>query len=322
MSTVCSRKHGAGLRSCAEGFASLLLGLVAVLMIDFASPAFAGVLIGNGGDAVVCPGGRAPELLDLFEARRMHGALTLGQPGNPGAGKDAVGLVGEVLARARQRDHWLGSDLEKELAVFFSRVRFVDEAELGAVDDATPAVPLASCRLQQLAVHTFWDDGQPPTFRIDRALWSEMEPVQQAGLIVHELLYSIARRDRALMRSDDVRPLVGRLFAFPHELPREYPAWAAALRRVGHGFFAYSIPGLRAPFRVSLESPAPRFDSRGLPVEMRLVTDSWIRVRVETSPGTAQIRLNNTASRTRRLLFQQQKLSMQVFLQGTLTKAV
>lgn len=182
--------------------------LISIVLGQFA---FAGVVHGGGGSAVVCrdvDGSiQSAELLDLFEARSK--GLKLVPEANLAA---SYGLF---------MDRWIGYNggvgADESETLLYNHINdFLSKAfitgpgqKLPRLNDFTTGPIPQGCAFEQLAI---FDDSEVRLF-IDREIWNALNNQNRAALIGHELIY---RNDRMLYGYSDsnkTRELVGRFFS-------------------------------------------------------------------------------------------------------------
>jgi hypothetical protein len=159
-----------------------------ILMLTLLStPAFAGEIVGNGGDVIACPD-KAPVLLDFFEAGAVHGLARRA---------DLTGATPQEIAKATLRDlkrlnPTRARIYERRIDKFEEEASFVAGAELADIPDSHPIVLPNGCKLRQIAIQKPRMLPQDPLYVIDLDLWNALDMAQKAGLIVHEVIYTDA----------------------------------------------------------------------------------------------------------------------------------
>lgn len=160
------------------------------LMITvFSSMVFAGGReVGNGGNAVVCTNSKSKivsvELLDYFEAREVRGFHI--DLGNKTDSLDTK--LKTAVARLRSFSPNRANRLQNEINNFFKNTRFLTNQNLTTISDSEHISLPQNCQLMQLAIQRkpiFSEDKQ---FYINQFLWKKLDTLNQAGLILHELL--------------------------------------------------------------------------------------------------------------------------------------
>lgn len=160
-----------------------------ILLIALLTPATAWALgyeVGNGGDAVVCQtaGTLQVEILDFYEARVLYGMpLSL-------AGTDPVRIAEDALENFPPSEVARRLAYKKEIRDFLAQTLFVSDATLFEIADSHEAIVPRGCIIRQLAVQRQFGFGK--RYAVQKDLWDAMPPVQQAGLILHEVIYAEA----------------------------------------------------------------------------------------------------------------------------------
>lgn len=181
--------------------------LILILLLSISSSVFAKGG-GNGGGVHVC--GDKYELYDFYEGRDPRGhniriwksdrklsrdqyitmALDHIRRDIPQVADKVATLVQKILATP-----------EKEL---FAKIRIL------IINDATITVMGEGCRYKQAAN---WDERFGKLF-ISKEIYKKLDPMNQAGLIVHEAVYKLSRETKvATETSDAVREVVARIFS-------------------------------------------------------------------------------------------------------------
>lgn len=145
--------------------------------------------VGNGGGLVQCAqpndGGTTLELLDFYEGKRDHG-ISPRIPDVAGL-KTPLGLVKTWLHALERHDYRRYLQFQLWLETFFDETEFVGESMEVIADTGYSEVPL-NCVIVQGAVQLETPDS-PKRYMIDETLWQQLSIVDQAGLILHELVY-------------------------------------------------------------------------------------------------------------------------------------
>jgi hypothetical protein len=145
-----------------------------------------GTIAGNSGHGVLCTAeGPRLRLLDFYEMEifdKVEAKL-----GEPNASAESKAL--NVIQWIEQYDPERAQAYRTALGAFFSRVDWSSEP-LPYVPDSHPTVLPTGCTEVQLAIQSR-PDGQV-RYAIDQSLWNQLNHTHQAGLILHEILYSDA----------------------------------------------------------------------------------------------------------------------------------
>jgi hypothetical protein len=221
------------------GLSRLGVGLVlSGLLATSSALARTGNETGNGGSGVVCPAGANGDpwdgtvrLLDLWEAgvglnkltvpryvelrQRLAGEGVVTEPvkmSPQGLSSESAQILNFMAKRLTDAaPQYFGVDLIDRARWQAENFEFVpDDAELTVVDDFTfPFFP-KNCRIGQIANNL---DFQ--RLFVDRSLFSQMDPMHQAALFLHESVYYFTRtrHPEDVKNSDFARRLVGATFS-------------------------------------------------------------------------------------------------------------
>lgn len=155
--------------------------LILLSVLAFASSSFAGIRVGNGGDAVICPSG--VKLLDLYEGEKLGGRFL-----------DAAGtsdkILGQRLALVKKIAPELGQTLEKRHDEFQKSHKLVD-SELTDIDDAHNVVKpeCKNGKIEQIAVRVNGASAPEPKWLLREDLWKQLSERDRAALVLHEIVY-------------------------------------------------------------------------------------------------------------------------------------
>jgi len=183
--------------------------VVLVLALLYATPSWASKIIGNGGDVLVCPE-RTPRvmLLDFVESRVLRkNSIVLWNP----PGRSYLQKLEALNANIARRFPVLAAVIAKEVAFFEEKNVKERDIELEDINDSYHKLRLPGCHVEQIAnqsIPLFDDD---PWFLINMSLWEQLDEVDKAGLVLHEVLYRMGLR-HGLEHSIGIRYLVSLLF--------------------------------------------------------------------------------------------------------------
>lgn len=145
---------------------------------------------GNGGDGILCSarGKQSVLLLDLYEARNVHGFnLDLGQPSLSVDQKIEL-----ALKRLERVDHSRAERL-RDLAATFWQNAELTQNDLVDIPDSGRAQMPAGCQLKQAAIQSAPIAPGSKLYTIDKKLWALMDSDSKASLILHELVLHLVR---------------------------------------------------------------------------------------------------------------------------------
>lgn len=150
--------------------------------------AFADHRVGNGGDAIVCrdaEGGiTSAELLDFYEARLLRDVV-------PAFDAPAATPVEKALAavsRIERFDPKRAKRYRAQVTSFLAESRIRD-ARLDDIPDSHHLAIPHGCAIEQLCVQRTPYFPEDKRYIIDELLWKHLSAEDQAGLILHEVLY-------------------------------------------------------------------------------------------------------------------------------------
>jgi hypothetical protein len=145
-----------------------------------------GSIIGNGGDVVYCPEEQTNkvQMLDFYEAETLRGWTI-----DLGPGQSYMEKVNYAFGRLVDHDYWRAKRLKKEAAQFMAKAKLIPNAKLRDVPDSHEAVLPENCELKQVAIRQVPEYDGDPTYLVDKDYWDQMDEVQRAGLILHEVIY-------------------------------------------------------------------------------------------------------------------------------------
>lgn len=157
------------------------------LLLLFSSFAYAGngdwFEKGNGGFAILCDQ-KPPQTLDLYESGFQY-KWTLDRKYESDVQKRVQYLISKVSKfnpkRASLYQEWAES--------FIQESEFIPNLGFGALPDLGNAIYDATCKLQQVIYQRQPDEFTKARYTVNSTLWQALSPLDQAGLIMHELIY-------------------------------------------------------------------------------------------------------------------------------------
>ncbi len=168
---------------------SLFKFLIPTMILVCASFAWAGGdKAGNGGDAVVCraSGGEVQsiELLDFYEARVERGeTLSLS------ASKSLDENMEVLFERLGFHDTFFRDRLKSWYQTFDEESLFLSGVELVDIPDSNHLSFPVGCKVEQVAVQRKPQFPGEKFYKFNKDLWDRMDSANQAGLILHELMF-------------------------------------------------------------------------------------------------------------------------------------
>lgn len=176
--------------------------------------------VGNGGDAVVCKSKdkiESVELLDFYEHRVQEGHKIIDD-----TELDPIQLVTKILKHLNTLSPRLSTQYQKGLNSFMEKTSFVDNAKLIDIEDSKHIVLPRNkdCSIQQIAIYNK-NKKASKEFVIDKTLWDHMNATNQAGLILHELIYQHFSR---LGEKDSIKARQINAFLFDKDFHKVKPS--------------------------------------------------------------------------------------------------
>lgn len=142
---------------------------------------------GNGGHGLRCGTGNAAtlEAYDRFEARQY---LRLPPDFGPET-SDPTAMALRAVKRLKPLDPVRAGRLAKWIRTFMAEARFVEGPRFTPIHDADPLRVPAACELQVVVAQVTPPYPEAPRYIIDSALWRKLSVVDQAYLVLHEVIY-------------------------------------------------------------------------------------------------------------------------------------
>ena len=156
-----------------------------------------GPISSGGGMSVICQeeeGSSRVQLLDYFEAVQIYGETNVEKASGDFV-EDYIRLVNNIHRLQGLSVGNLDLDVrrpsQRNLDYFFRSVEWVHSSDLPFLDDSGQTVEIPShCSIKQLAI--WYDDSNDiygGNIKIARDLWNQMDSMNQAALVQHELFY-------------------------------------------------------------------------------------------------------------------------------------
>lgn len=189
--------------------------LIISLILIIASLAEAGPSTSGGGFAIVCRNThkviQSAELIDLYEARHLHGFQLFEPSGN--TLKDYARAIKNGYRHQGYNPPISDEELSKNAIKFMNIVQWLPKDEkLPNLNDLGETIKVPEgCFIESLAV--FYDNQN--VVSIDQEIWESLNSLSQAALIIHEINYHYMRQ-MALSpdtNSSEVRVMVATDFA-------------------------------------------------------------------------------------------------------------
>ena len=176
--------------------------------------------VGNGGDAVVCKSKdkiESVELLDFYEHRVQEGHEIIDDNS-----LEPIQQVQKILKHLNTLSPRLSAQYQKGLRSFMEKNSFVENAKLIDIEDSKHIVLPRNkdCTIQQIAIYNK-NKKSSKEFVVDKTLWDQMNTTNQAGLILHELIYQHFSR---LGEKDSIKARQINAFLFDKDFQKVTPS--------------------------------------------------------------------------------------------------
>lgn len=168
-----------------------IIFIIVFMFLSF--QAFSGTETGNGGDVVSCenhPKRPTLQLLDYYEAE-VFDQDNISERMNA-LGNDAKTIFNELIGRLKIGNRSRALRFEQWGKEFFEAnvVNWVEEDLVDIPDSNHEYLPKA-CEIKQIAIQE--GSYQNTTYKVNKLLWDNLSPGDQAGLVIHELIYREAK---------------------------------------------------------------------------------------------------------------------------------
>ncbi|WP_409479411.1 hypothetical protein [Pseudobdellovibrio sp. HCB154] len=150
-----------------------------LFVLLFAVKSYAQNRVGNGGDVVTCKD-KSPQVLDLYES-----SAEIITP----AETDYQKIVSERLDLLAEAQGKLADQYRIKFSGFLNDSEFKATAKLTDIKDSEHLVLPKGCRLKQAAIRKNATAKNEKLFLFDNDNWQEMDSLNKAALIMHEIIY-------------------------------------------------------------------------------------------------------------------------------------
>ncbi|QDK46648.1 hypothetical protein DOM22_16540 [Bdellovibrio sp. ZAP7] len=160
--------------------------LISTLLLSFSFSAFAGDELQNGGDIIACPGLEIPTYrsLDLYEGKMVYNL----EPALIDQSDYRV-IVSKLIDRIEKFDMNRSKLYRVFLKNFASEVQMIPGSEFGNIKDEGFITLPQGCELQQAAAQFRRHTPDGIKYIFNSAIWSNMNPMTRAALVLHEIVY-------------------------------------------------------------------------------------------------------------------------------------
>lgn len=155
--------------------------LILIWIVLHSVIAFSGNEVGNGGDVVVCKDN--VQLLDFYEAKEF-GFIVPKEKKD----KDYKKIVFDLLDEFSKTDKKLAAQYKKRFAGMDKQIDLRPSILLTDIPDSNHEMLPKGCKLQQIVIRRK-EEKKGKLFLINKDLWSRLDNINKAGLILHEIIY-------------------------------------------------------------------------------------------------------------------------------------
>ena len=139
--------------------------------------------IGNGGDIVFCPNHLSDkaQILDFYESKTKPVSSE----------SDPYKIAEQVFKNIEKSAPKLAAQYLNRLSQISKEIEFKKDVKLTDIADSNHLFEPSDkdCSFLQAAIRQNEKSQDGKRFIVRQDLWSELSPVQQAGLLTHEILY-------------------------------------------------------------------------------------------------------------------------------------
>ncbi len=187
--------------------------------------AFAGNEVGNGGIGFKCAD-NSYLLLDFYEHEMLNpNSKIINVPE-----KKLKEILDERMAILSKLDEKTHQIYVSRLNSVIKDIKFLSEISLNKTRDSFEIAKPKNCKLEQFAIQRMNSQKQVEFF-FDKEIWDALNPVAQAGLLLHEVIYEhfILLGEK---NSINVRKYNAFIFSneFEKASPQDYKKFVASLR--------------------------------------------------------------------------------------------
>lgn len=148
---------------------------------------------GGGGNSIVCSstnGKETSELLDFVEARTLKRNNIL----KVNKSVPYKTILERVIARVNEISPGFAADLQQELEIFEQDVMFIDNSQFMTVADSNHISVPDNCIVMQTAIQRERKFPSDKKFFVNQEVWQTLPELDKAGLVSHEIIYSLIRK--------------------------------------------------------------------------------------------------------------------------------
>lgn len=137
--------------------------------------------VGNGGDIVHCPD--HSEILDFYESTFPAHKLT--------SIESHEKIADEILTNLARLNPSQADQYRRRGKSMLGQIKFQANAALADIKDAKQILKPKdkACKIEQIAIRRNFAINESSRFIIDEVLWKKLDARNQAGLLLHEIIY-------------------------------------------------------------------------------------------------------------------------------------
>lgn len=155
--------------------------LITIGIILHSVTVFSGNEVGNGGDIIQCK--NSIQLLDYYEAKE-HGFIIP----EDGKYKDYKKAAFDLLDEFSKIDNKLATQYRERLNEIDKQIDLRSSITLTDIPDSNHEMLPKGCKLHQIAIRRK-EEKKGKLFLINKDLWDQLNNINKAGLILHEIVY-------------------------------------------------------------------------------------------------------------------------------------
>ena len=147
-----------------------------------------GRTVGNGGNIVICNNiqGKSYEVLDFYEAHLLRQT----SPDFFEVGNSINDKIYFILNRLEKISPLRAQMYKEYFKNFFNEVQWISEGELSPISDSDNIIkPPLNCEIKQTVNQNTPVTANDKRYFIDKKVWNALDLNQQAGLVLHEIIY-------------------------------------------------------------------------------------------------------------------------------------
>jgi hypothetical protein len=189
---------------------------------------------GNGGFVIQCAlnGTVRTEVLDLYEARWVRN-LQMKDFHHEDPFEIAIAAARRLKAQSPRR----AARYEEQIRNFHEKARFVSNAIWTDVGDYGPIFIPQNCAVIPAAIQKRFSIEEEPTFFINQEMWNSLAIVDQAALVLHEVIYLEFAHDTSVL----TRSFVGLLFSHEFDNYVGQQKFLEMLTKMGAPTYEYGV---------------------------------------------------------------------------------